>query len=85
MILMAHFIYLQLRTLKAKILRETTTTASYDAYGNVQQADVHTDYTVGRKRKLYFLFLISFAQPILSFFLSMHLIPSKTVEATVTL
>lgn len=75
----------QLRTLKAKILRETTSTASYDAYGNVQQTDVHTDYTVGRKRKLYFLFLISFAQPILSFFLSMHLIPSKTVDAAVTL
>lgn len=73
-----------LRTLKAKILREATSTASYDAYGNVQQADVHTDYSIGRKRKLYFLFLISFAQPILSFFLSMHLIPSKTVEATVS-
>lgn len=73
----------QLRTLKAKILREGTTTAAYDAYGNVQQVDVHTDYSIGRKRKLYFLFLISFAQPILSFFLSMHFIPSKIVEASV--
>lgn len=71
----------QLRTLKAKMMRESTGAASYDAYGNVQQADVHTDYSIGRKRKLYFLLFISFAQPILSFWLSWHLIPSKTVDA----
>ncbi|XP_055321733.1 protein YIF1B [Sitodiplosis mosellana] len=73
-----------LRTLKAKMMRESTGAASYDAYGNVQQADVHTDYSIGRKRKLYFLLFISFAQPLLSFWLSWHLIPSKTVEAAVT-
>lgn len=81
-----HFIFgpLQLRTLKAKMMRESTGPASYDAYGNVQQADVHTDYSIGRKRKLYFLLFISFAQPILSFWLSWHLIPSKSIEAAVT-
>lgn len=76
----------QLRTLKAKILRDATaTTASYDAYGNVQQSEVHADYSIGRKRKLYFLFLISFAQPILSFFLAWQLIPSKIAESTASL
>lgn len=67
----------QLRTLKTKTLRETpTTAASYDAYGNVQQTDQY-DYTVGRKRKLYFMFLVAGLQPFLSLFLSMHLIPSN--------
>lgn len=76
--------FLQLRTLKAKILHEgsTSTVTSYDAYGNIQQSEVHADYLIGRKRKLYFLFLVSFAQPILAFFLFMHLIPSKMIEVT---
>ncbi|XP_031619994.1 protein YIF1B [Contarinia nasturtii] len=77
--------FFMLRTLKAKMMRESTSTVSYDAYGNVQQADVHTDYSIGRKRKLYFLMIISFAQPILSFWLSWHLIPSKTVEVAASI
>lgn len=66
------------------MMRETTGATSYDAYGNVQQADVHTDYSVGRKRKLYFLLFISFAQPILVFLLSWSLIPNSPVETVAT-
>lgn len=63
-----------LRTLKTKVLLESTTTASegpinYDPYGNPQQLD----YTGDRKRKLYFLFLIVGGQAFLSFLLSKHL------------
>ena len=46
----------------------------FDAYGqptNNQQFD----HSLGRKRKLYFLFLVAICQPILSFCLTKHLIP----------
>lgn len=69
-----------LRTLKSKILRDASA-ATYDAYGNVQSNNDHYDHGIGRKRKLYFLFLISGLQPVLSFFLAMHLIPGKAIEA----
>ncbi|XP_055850704.1 protein YIF1B-A isoform X2 [Episyrphus balteatus] len=63
-----------LRTLKTKVLLETTAGASdgpinYDPYGNPQQLD----YTGDRKRKLYFLFLVVGGQAFLSFLLSKHL------------
>ncbi|XP_055906071.1 protein YIF1B-B isoform X2 [Eupeodes corollae] len=63
-----------LRTLKTKVLLETSAGASdgpinYDPYGNPQQLD----YTGDRKRKLYFLFLIVGGQALLSFLLSKHL------------
>ncbi|XP_050334006.1 protein YIF1B-B isoform X1 [Bactrocera neohumeralis] len=63
-----------LRTLKTKVLHDATPTVNsgainYDPYGNPQQLD----YTGGRKRKLYFLFLIVGGQALLSFLLSKHL------------
>jgi len=64
-----------LRTLKAKILHDAQpTAAAYDSYGNAQPNQYN--YTAGRKRKLYFLFLVSGLQPLLAFWLSLHLIPS---------
>lgn len=64
----------QLRTLKTKVLHESAPTnptgaINYDPYGNPQQLD----YTGGRKRKLYFLFLVVGGQAFLSFLLSKHL------------
>ena len=38
------------------------------------------EYSSGRKRKLYFLFLVAGLQPVLSFWLSMHLIPSSPTD-----
>uniref|UniRef100_D3TMP1 Protein YIF1 n=1 Tax=Glossina morsitans morsitans TaxID=37546 RepID=D3TMP1_GLOMM len=63
-----------LRTLKTKVLHESAPTnptgaINYDPYGNPQQLD----YTGGRKRKLYFLFLVVGGQAFLSFLLSKHL------------
>lgn len=69
-------IFLQLRNIKAKVLSNTQTapvTGGYDPYGNQQQFD----QTMGHKRKLYFLLLIAALQPLLSFWLSWHLIPSS--------
>lgn len=71
--------YFLIRTLKAKIMTEPTKAAdppSYDPYAAVpQQQDF--DYSVGRKRKLYFMFLVAGLQPVFSFWLTMHLIPSS--------
>ncbi|XP_067630545.1 protein YIF1B-B-like isoform X2 [Eurosta solidaginis] len=63
-----------LRTLKTKVLHDAAPATNsgainYDPYGNPQQLD----YTGGRKRKLYFLFLIVCGQAFLSFLLSKHL------------
>uniref|UniRef100_T1PCH3 YIF1 protein n=1 Tax=Musca domestica TaxID=7370 RepID=T1PCH3_MUSDO len=73
-----------LRTLKTKVLHETSPAAAtgainYDPYGNPQQLD----YTGGRKRKLYFLFLVVGGQAFLSFLLSKHLYfpDAATLEA----
>lgn len=68
------FLLFQLRTLKTKVLLQTTAAASdgpinYDPYGNPQQLD----YSGDRKRKLYFLFLVVGGQALLSFLLSKHL------------
>jgi len=66
-----------LRSLKAKVSHErsSTTQATYDMYGNPLSNEQQYDYSIGRKRKLYFLFLVAGMQPFLSFWLSMHLIP----------
>jgi hypothetical protein len=68
-----------LRTLKVKVLSEPVQTAAapqipsgYDSYG---QPIHHFDHTLGRKRKLYFLFLVAGLQPVLSWWLTMHLEP----------
>lgn len=73
-----------LRTLKTKVLHESSPTnpsgaINYDPYGNPQQLD----YTGGRKRKLYFLFLVVGGQAFLSFLLSKHLYfpDAATLEA----
>lgn len=68
-----------LRTMKAKVLSEPAQTQSavgYDPYGQPQN-----DHHVGRKRKLYFLFLVTGLQPVLAFWLTVHLIVSDTVQS----
>lgn len=69
-----------MRTLKAKVLSEPAQAQepSYDPYRQQQQQFEHT---VGRKRKLYFLFLVTGLQPFLAFWLSMHLIPNDAASA----
>lgn len=75
-----------LRTLKAKVLHDpahsnpTSGPVSYDSYGMPQQPQHQFDYSIGRKRKLYFLFLVAGCQAFLSFWLSMHLIPSASIN-----
>lgn len=69
--------------MKTRILRDVpSTAASYDAYGNVQQPDPHNDYSIGRKRKTYFVLFISVAQPLLSFLLSYRFIPSEVAPVS---
>lgn len=51
----------------------------YDAYGQPTN-NQHFDHSLGRKRKLYFLFLVAICQPILSFCLTKHLIPPSIEE-----
>ncbi|KAJ6637978.1 Protein YIF1B [Pseudolycoriella hygida] len=66
-----------LRSLKAKVShdRSSSIQQTYDVYGNPQPTEQNYDYNIGRKRKLYFLFMVAGFQPFLSFWLSMHLIP----------
>lgn len=52
----------------------TSVGITYDAYGGLQNQNL--DYNVGRKRKLYFLFLVVGFQVFLTFWLSKHLILS---------
>lgn len=67
-----------LRTLKAKVLSEPVkTAATYDPY-NQHSQQAQFSHQVARKRKLYFLFMVAGAQPLLSFWLTMHLIPSSS-------
>lgn len=65
-----------LRTLKAKVLSEPVQSQDPPTYDPYRQQQQHFEHTVGRKRKLYFLFLVTGLQPVLAFWLSMHLIPS---------
>lgn len=80
---------MQLRALKGKIQSDShasthdpSATLGYDAYGQPQtnHTAAASNYNAGKKRKLYFLFLIAGLQPILSFWLSLHLIPSAAVK-----
>lgn len=69
-----------LRTLKAKVLAEPMQASqppTYDPYGQPQQNSHQYSHQVARKRKLYFLFLFAGVQPVLSFWLTMHLIPAS--------
>ncbi|ALC46896.1 CG5484 [Drosophila busckii] len=68
------FGYFLLRTLRTKLLQDSAPTApsgaiNYDPYGNPQQLD----YSGGRRRKLYFLFLVVAGQALFAFLLSKHL------------
>uniref|UniRef100_A0A182TD98 Protein YIF1 n=1 Tax=Anopheles melas TaxID=34690 RepID=A0A182TD98_9DIPT len=74
-----------LRTMKAKVLSgqdQTQSAVGYDPYGQQQQQQHHTDHNLGRKRKLYFLFLVTGLQPVLAFWLTVHLIVTDTVVAS---
>lgn len=66
----------QLRTLKAKVLSEVHSAAQAPAYNpyNQQQQSHQFDHTLGRKRKLYFLFIFAVLQFFLPFILTKHLI-----------
>uniref|UniRef100_A0A1Q3FBX3 Protein YIF1 n=1 Tax=Culex tarsalis TaxID=7177 RepID=A0A1Q3FBX3_CULTA len=70
-----------LRTLKAKVLSEPVQTQDPPSYDPYRQQQQQFEHTVGRKRKLYFLFLVTGLQPLLAFWLSMHLIPNDAVSA----
>ncbi|EDW67646.1 protein YIF1B-A isoform X2 [Drosophila virilis] len=68
------FGFFLLRTLRTKLLQDNTPPApsgaiNYDPYGNPQQFD----YSGGRKRKLYFLFIVVAGQMLFAFLLSKHL------------
>lgn len=65
-----------LRTLKAKVLSEPVQAQDPPTYDPYRQQQQQFEHTVGRKRKLYFLFLVTGLQPVLAFWLSMHLIPN---------
>lgn len=62
------------RTLRVQILLETNQQASY--YGDVP--------ALGHKRRLYFLLFVAVLQPVLSWWLSFHLIGNATPATPVT-
>lgn len=71
-----------MRTIKAKVLAEPaqapqTTSPGYDMYGQPIAGGHQYDHRTGHKRKVYFMLLISVLQPVLSLFLSYHLVPAK--------
>lgn len=72
-----------LRTLKAKVLSEPVQTQDPPSYDPYRQQQQQFEHTVGRKRKLYFLFLVTGLQPLLAFWLSKHLIPNDAGSATI--
>ncbi|XP_017079751.1 protein YIF1B-A isoform X2 [Drosophila eugracilis] len=77
------FGFFLLRTLRTKLLQDNSPAApsgaiNYDPYGNPQQLD----YSGGKKRKLYFLFMIVVGQALFAFLLSKHLyLPEAQVLA----
>ncbi|XP_058468100.1 protein YIF1B-A isoform X2 [Malaya genurostris] len=77
----ASLAFFLLRTLKAKVLSDPIQTHEPPTYDPYRQKQQQFEHNVGRKRKLYFLFLITGAQPVLAFWLSFHLI-SKDVAST---
>ncbi|KAH8232676.1 hypothetical protein KR032_011424 [Drosophila birchii] len=71
-------LYFQLRTLRTKLIQDNSPAApsgaiNYDPYGNPQQLD----YSGGKKRKLYFLFMVVVGQALFAFLLSKHLYLTK--------
>lgn len=80
----ASLAFFLLRTLKAKVLSEPIQAQDPPTYDPYRQQQQQFEHTVGRKRKLYFLFLVTGLQPVLAFWLSMHLIPNDSVIVTPT-
>lgn len=72
----ASLAFFLLRTLKAKVLSEPAQTHEPPSYDPYRQQQQQFEHNAGRKRKLYFLFLVTGLQPLLAFWLSMHLIPN---------
>ncbi|XP_034126629.1 protein YIF1B-A isoform X1 [Drosophila guanche] len=79
------FGFFLLRTLRTKLLQDSAPAVSsnainYDPYSNPQELD----YSGGRKRKLYFLFMVVAGQAVLAFLLSKHLyLPESDVLLSV--
>ncbi|KAH8257800.1 hypothetical protein KR038_001313 [Drosophila bunnanda] len=72
------FGFFLLRTLRTKLIQDNSPAApsgaiNYDPYGNPQQLD----YSGGKKRKLYFLFMVVVGQALFAFLLSKHLYLTK--------
>ncbi|KAH8284112.1 hypothetical protein KR054_010518 [Drosophila jambulina] len=72
------FGFFLLRTLRTKLIQDNSPAApsgaiNYDPYGNPQQLD----YSGGKKRKLYFLFMVVAGQALFAFLLSKHLYLTK--------
>lgn len=70
-----------LRTLKAKVMSTPVQTAAAVNYQPYGQDAMQNAVTVARKRKIYFMFLMAGLQPLLAFWLTVHLLPAaaKTV------
>ncbi|XP_077285708.1 yip1d-interacting factor 1 [Arctopsyche grandis] len=66
--------FFMMRTLKVQILADPSIQHGYtqDTYGQPR-------HTGGAKRKRYFIFLIALMQPFLSWWLSYHLVPTKSI------
>ncbi|XP_023017984.1 yip1d-interacting factor 1 [Leptinotarsa decemlineata] len=62
------------RSLKVQVLTEAVQDTSY--YGGPQT-------TAGHKRRLYFLLFLAAVQPVLSWWLSYHLLPNETLDKQV--
>ncbi|XP_022212500.2 protein YIF1B-A isoform X2 [Drosophila obscura] len=79
------FGFFLLRTLRTKLLQDSAPAVSsnainYDPYSNPQELD----YSGGRKRKLYFLFMVVAGQAVLAFLLSKHLyLPESNILLSV--
>ncbi|XP_065089917.1 protein YIF1B-A [Ochlerotatus camptorhynchus] len=78
----ASLAFFLLRTLKAKVLSEPVQAQDPPTYDPYRQQQQQFEHTVGRKRKLYFLFLVTGLQPVMAFWFSMHLIPNDSVLIT---
>ncbi|XP_053685898.1 protein YIF1B isoform X2 [Sabethes cyaneus] len=79
----ASLAFFLLRTLKAKVLSEPAQTHEPPSYDPYRQQQQQFEHNIGRKRKLYFLFLVTGLQPLLAFWLSMHLIPNDVAPSIV--
>lgn len=68
-----------IRTLKVKMVEVPNKSNDNSSYNSYDQQQNQFDQTLGRKRKLYFLLLVAGLQPVISFWLSVHLIGSNAI------